>query len=267
MKCNYHTHTTRCMHAEGSDESYVRAAVAAGFDVLGFSDHVPFPFVSGYMSGIRMPMSDLNNYLASVAALRVKYAGVLTVRTGFEAEYFPRYRDHLLRLKEMGTEYFVLGQHYADSEEENPYVGLECQTDDGVRRYADAVAAGIRSGLFAYVAHPDLLMRHRSPDRFNRACEEAADTICQAADEAGMPIEYNLLGLSLQRSGNDRGYPCRQFWQYVRRWRPRVIIGVDAHSPLLLRDAALWREGHDRVEALGFEIVDHLPMDDKTEEE
>ena len=41
MKANFHTHTTRCGHASGTDEDYVRAALAQGFGVLGFSDHVP----------------------------------------------------------------------------------------------------------------------------------------------------------------------------------------------------------------------------------
>ena len=30
MKTNYHTHTTRCMHATGDDEDYVLSAIAAG---------------------------------------------------------------------------------------------------------------------------------------------------------------------------------------------------------------------------------------------
>lgn len=38
-KCNYHTHTYRCMHACGSDEDYVISAIKGGYQVLGFSDH------------------------------------------------------------------------------------------------------------------------------------------------------------------------------------------------------------------------------------
>ena len=41
MKTNYHTHTTRCMHAVGSDEEYVLSAIKGGFQILGFSDHTP----------------------------------------------------------------------------------------------------------------------------------------------------------------------------------------------------------------------------------
>ena len=35
-KCNYHTHTYRCMHACGSDEDYVISAIKGGYQVLGF---------------------------------------------------------------------------------------------------------------------------------------------------------------------------------------------------------------------------------------
>ena len=35
---NYHTHTTRCRHAAGSDEEYVRCAIDNGLQILGFSD-------------------------------------------------------------------------------------------------------------------------------------------------------------------------------------------------------------------------------------
>ena len=43
MKANYHTHTQRCLHAKGAEEDYVRSALQAGMDILGFTDHAPFP--------------------------------------------------------------------------------------------------------------------------------------------------------------------------------------------------------------------------------
>ena len=38
---NYHGHTKRCGHAVGEDEEYVQAAIAAGYSIIGFSDHAP----------------------------------------------------------------------------------------------------------------------------------------------------------------------------------------------------------------------------------
>ncbi|MCF0230516.1 MAG: PHP domain-containing protein, partial [Parasporobacterium sp.] len=37
----YHIHTFRCNHAVGDDEDYVKAAIKAGYKVMGFSDHAP----------------------------------------------------------------------------------------------------------------------------------------------------------------------------------------------------------------------------------
>ena len=37
---NYHSHTKRCEHAIGEDEEYVKAAIANGFQVMGFSDDI-----------------------------------------------------------------------------------------------------------------------------------------------------------------------------------------------------------------------------------
>lgn len=259
VKANYHTHTTRCQHAEGTDEAYVLAAIEAGFDVLGFADHAPWPFGRGFVSGIRMRCDQLPGYLASLQVLQAQYAGRLELHIGLEAEYFPRYHDHLLRMRDEGVTYFILGQHYADSEEENMYVGMECRWDAGVMRYAEAVVKGIRSGLYSYVAHPDLYMRSRPA--FDKVCMRAADMICQAAREAGLPLEYNLLGLASQLQGDGRGYPHRDFWRYARKWDNDVILGVDAHAPSHLTRSDLWERGRQNVLALGYRLVDHLEME------
>ena len=258
MKNNYHTHTTRCFHAVGQDEDYVRAAIDGGFDLLGFADHAPWPFESGFVSNIRMGMDALPGYLASVRDLQERYADRLPILLGLESEYFPRYHDHLLRMRDMGVSYYILGQHYADSEEDTPYTGLECRSDEGVLRYAESTVKAIRTGLFIYVAHPDLFMRHRTDDQFTPACMEAADMICLAAKEQGMPIEYNLLGLGNLLSGHSRGYPSDPFWQYARKYDNDVILGVDAHDPAHLRDTALWQAAVDRVQAMGYHLVESL---------
>ena len=261
MKANYHTHTIRCQHAMGRGEDFVSAALDAGFDVLGFADHAPWPFRNGFVSPIRMPMSDLEDYIHSVKALQKQYAGQIDILLGLESEFFPRYRDHMLRLREMGVSYFILGAHYNDSEEENPYIGPECQTDEGVLRYAEHAVKAMRTGLFCYVAHPDLFMRHRRDDEFSPTCEQAADMICQAANEMKLPIEYNLLGLDTQLRGFSRGYPSAPFWEYIKKYDNTVILGVDAHEPSHLADTSLWETGRRNVLDMGYRLIDHLDLE------
>ena len=64
MKGNYHTHTVRCKHALEADEKYVQAAIAAGFDELGFADHAPWPFPDGFVGSSRMLVDQLPDYIS-----------------------------------------------------------------------------------------------------------------------------------------------------------------------------------------------------------
>lgn len=43
MYCDYHTHTPLCLHASGTPQEYVQAAVRAGLREYGISDHAPMP--------------------------------------------------------------------------------------------------------------------------------------------------------------------------------------------------------------------------------
>jgi len=256
MKHNFHTHTTRCKHALGTDEQYVQAAIESGFDVLGFADHAPWAFSSDYVSHCRMPADQWTDYKQSILALKEKYQGQISIHLGLECEYYPRYLDQLRRLKDDGCEYLIFGNHFLHSEEDFPYTGHQCREDKGVMEYAGQAVEAIHTGLFSYIAHPDLYMMYR--DELSPVCMEAADMICQAAKEADMPIEYNLLGLLGEMTGHPRGYPNQDFWRYVRKWDNDVIIGVDAHEPQHLRNLHVWDTAVSRLKALDFRIVDNI---------
>ena len=88
MKTNYHTHTTRCMHAVGDDEDYVRSAIKGGFQELGFSDHGPWKYHTDFVSDIRMLPEDLPEYIESIRALKEKYRNQISIKIGLEYEYF-----------------------------------------------------------------------------------------------------------------------------------------------------------------------------------
>ena len=256
MKHNFHTHTTRCKHALGTDEEYVNAALHSGFDVLGFADHAPWAFATDYVSHCRMPADQWADYKQSILALKEKYRGQIDIRLGLECEYYPKYIDQLKRLKDDGCEYLIFGNHFLYTEEHFPYTGAQCQEDAGVMEYAEQAVEGIRTGLFSYIAHPDLYMMHR--EELTPVCMEAADMICQAAKEAHMPLEYNLLGLLGELTGHPRGYPNAAFWSYIRKWDNDVIIGVDAHEPAHLRNDYVWDTAVQRLNALGHRIVDNI---------
>lgn len=87
-KENLHTHTNWC---DGKDtfEALAETALAAGFDVLGFSGHSYTPFDTSYcMSRERMAA-----YPAAVRALAARYRGRLEILCGIEQDYFSGVAD------------------------------------------------------------------------------------------------------------------------------------------------------------------------------
>lgn len=247
-KVNYHTHTTRCRHAVGSDEQYVLSAIDAGFTVLGFSDHAPFEGVTH--SSDRMDMDQLHEYISSIRCLQKRYKKKIDIKVGFEAEYYPELRPHYEMLLEE-SDYLILGQHYRVL---NEYGYDYYSTDEDVAVYTQQVVEAMKSGYFAYVAHPDYFMIGRA--KFSEVCAQAAHAIAQAAVETNTPLEINLNGFRHGKAWidnqNQYAYPYRPFWEILSQYPIRVVIGYDAHAPLTLHK--------EDNRALAMDILKDLPL-------
>lgn len=257
MKANYHTHTARCGHAEGTDEAYVLAAIGQGFDELGFSDHVPWPYKSGFLNlGVRMDVRRLDEYLASVRALRDKYADKIRIYAGFECEYFPAYMGWLSDMaREKRLDYLILGNHYEGSDETGMYFG-STRTPEQLSRYVDSAIRGMQTGLFTYLAHPDLFMRRYG--RFDENCRAAARDLCRACLELDMPMEYNVHDRFIAYLTHRTSYPNPEFFEIARQEGVRVIVGLDAHEPLELSDSTQWDLARRELADYGEGHIDHI---------
>lgn len=230
IKANYHTHTARCGHASGTDQQYIEAAIARGFDIFGFSDHMPWPYESGFVNPhVRMAIGQMDEYIATMRELKKKYADKIKLFVGFECEYFPQYMNWLRDVKEeKKLDYLIFGCHYEDSDETGRYFG-GAKTAEDLTRYVNSAVKGIETGLFAYMAHPDLFMR-RYPV-FDENCRAAARDICQCCKQNNLPMEINLHDRYRLGGLNGNGYPNADFFEMVYETGNQVIIGLDAHEP------------------------------------
>ena len=250
MKYNYHTHTSRCFHARGTDEEYVLAAIKAGFDEIGFADHTAWRFDSAFVSNMRMPESQLKGYCDSVKALREKYKDKISIKLGLECEYFSKYIPWLREaIDEHEIDYIILGHHFAGDEKGGAYNGF-INTPEDIYRYCDDVVEAMETGLFSYVAHPDLFMR--GYDKFDDDCKKVSEKIIAAAIETGTPLEYNLLGLKHGINDGKPGYPHPKFWEIASQMKPKALVGIDAHDPSDYLEADHIKLGYDRLAELGL---------------
>lgn len=245
MTVNYHTHTVRCRHADGTEREYIESAIRNGVRVLGFADHSPYIF-SGkaydayrdgkYYSAHRMFPAQCEDYFRTLCDLKAEYKDDIEIHIGLEAEYYPMFWDKTLEFfRQFPCEYLLLGQHFLDSEIGAYDMGCAGGSDSAARfeRYVDEVGEGMKTGKFLYLAHPDVLKFTGDP-----AVQAALDEkLCLLAKEADVPLELNLLGMRLGRH-----YPRLSFWKTAARVGNRVTIGADAHCPEVFADEASYEK-------------------------
>ena len=258
MKANYHTHTYRCLHATDiEDQQYVIQAINAGFDVLAFTDHVPYPKIK-YQEDQqgRMLYSQYDEYLASITSLRERYRSKIMILTGFEIEYYPEYLDYYKWLKTQ-VDVLVLGQHYRFPLAHD--YGIY-NNDNDVLVYAEQICEAIYAGVPNVLAHPDYFMLGRS--KWTTSCIKASEMICETASRHNIPLEINLNGLRYGKKLIDNKeaypYPYLPFWQIAERYGCKVIYGYDAHDPLTLSQT--WRidEVNKILKGLNLDHIDTI---------
>lgn len=250
MKVNLHTHTTRCHHARGTDEEYVQTAIELGYDILGFADHTPFPYASGFYNCDKMEMDQLEGYIASVESLREKYKDQIDIRLGMECEAVERFFPFLRELRTR-LDYMILGNH-GDKEFERFFGSIT--TPEGLWHYLETAVKGMETGLFLYMAHPDIML-YRYP-RFDEDARKVSEQLCREANRLNIPLEYNLLGYSRERIPGQLGYPCREFWEIAARENVLAVVGADAHSPGQLRRADLVG-AQERLRNMGLTVLEN----------
>ena len=252
MLANYHTHTWRCNHASGTEREYVENALKMGIQIFGFSDHSPYVFPGDYYSSFRMKLDQLEDYVNSVLELQREFCGQIQIPLGLELEYYPGHLPNLLPvLKDYPFDYVIMGQHFVGDEINEHYSGHLTDDRKIFERYVNQVIDGMYTGLFTYVAHPDLI-HYRGDDGFYRM---HMARLCKAAKECGIPLEVNLLGVQ-----DNRNYPNPMFWEMAATENCDVILGRDAHSPQQVLNTASEEAGLDIVRKFDLHLLETVDL-------
>lgn len=255
MKANFHTHTYRCNHAVGDVRDYVEAAVQAGFDMLGMSDHTPWPNVVG----VGMHVDLLPGYVDTIRTLREEYADRISLKAGLECEYY-RENTNWLRdtMAEMQLDYIIMGNHFVEKNGGRFYFGAAVEQKD-IYRYLERTLEGLQTGLYAYLAHPELFLR--AYPQWDAAAKDVSRELARACKALNVPVEYNLEGVRANRKGNHPGigYPSRYFWEVAAAEGCTAIIGYDAHMPESLLDDSDFQAARKLIEnELGMKRIDSI---------
>jgi histidinol-phosphatase (PHP family) len=212
---------------------YLKIAMVQGCTELGFSDHCPYP-ADGYetWSFSRMDTDELPVYVQAVRDAQAH--SPFPVRLGFECEWSPHHESWFreVLLGEYKAEYLVFGPHWL-MEGHTTHYAPEISGKAAIRRYFDFTIAGIRSGLFSFIAHPDLIMAGGM--EWNPELKAGFSDLIDAAKAFGLPLEINGYGMVKTRVQTKTAlrlqYPVDNFWQLAVKKNAPVICNSDAHNP------------------------------------
>lgn len=248
MFANYHTHTTRCNHAAGTDREYIEYAIKSGLKILGFSDHAPFPDYAK----VGMGPEALPDYVASLTALRKEFKNHMELHIGLELEYDPKnFVRQLEFLKQNSVEYLILGQHILFGIDNNP--GMHIPTDDErlLDHHCGLQREAMDTGAITYLAHPDGFNFVGSKKIYDKHIRQ----LCRHAKDLHIPVEINLLGLR-----TNRYYPREHFWQIAGEEGCDVIWGCDSHEPLSFLDETGPKAATRLVEKYNLNLISTVQL-------
>ncbi len=207
---------------------YARAALERGLGELGFADHNPMPEP---FDDWRMLREDLPRYFAEVAKARAEFPQ-LNIKLGLECDFIPGQEKWIEELAGMAEWDYLIGSvHYLPD-------GWDVDNPKNISRHMGGAASSvwhsywsiyeqcIRSGLFDFVAHPDLPKKFgiRPEGDLLRFYGRSIDALA----ETGVAFEINTAGL---RNHCAEPYPARQFVELAHAAGVPVLINSDAHRP------------------------------------
>jgi len=227
LLADYHIHTPLCRHAEGWPVDYARVAIERGLGELGFADHNPMP---AQFDDWRMLGDELARYFYEVGRARAEFPQ-LNIKLGLECDFIPGYEWWIQQLAGMAEWDYLIGSvHYLRQgwEVDHPqYVARHAKQSAKIwRDYWQLYGMCIRSGLFDFVAHPDLPKKFGiTPAGDLRRYYEPA---VEALAETGVAFEINTAGL---RRDCREVYPARGFLELACAAGVPLLINSDAHTP------------------------------------
>lgn len=236
ITANAHTHTTWC-DGKNSAEEMVRAALAAGFQCIGFSGHSYTWFDESYA----MSLEGTKRYRQEIRRLAQAYRGQIDIRLGTEWDWHSQDTDPA------DYDYVIGSCHYLYSPVSQAYYtidytpqelkrclqeGFDGDADAMVCAYYKNVAEMATQRRPDIVGHLDLLRKLNAQGcYFDETAPGYLKQACRAADacmEAGCIIEINTGGV--YKGYRDTPYPAEPILRYIARSGGKITVNSDAHD-------------------------------------
>jgi histidinol-phosphatase (PHP family) len=242
-RTDYHVHT---LFSDGKSEAaaYLNSALSAGLSEIGFSEHLT---LFKEKQDWTIDLQRVKEYIKSIDALRKK-TKLITVRTGFEVDYFPgRDNEIYSYLTKLKLDYVIGSVHYlGEKTVDNGPAFYEGKNFDSLFiNYFELVREAASSGLFDIIAHCDLIRIYGYKPTFDP--EYLYRDLAKCFKTHDVAFEINTNGRN--RPFGDF-YPDRRFLSIFREEGVAVCVNSDAHFPA--RVAQYFDEAYELLRKAGY---------------
>lgn len=250
--CAYHTHSN-FSDGKNTMEEMVLAAIDAGIEVLGISDHSDSPYQDYCMRTAQYP-----EYLAEIQRLQKKYSDKITLLKGIELDY---YSDPAITKQ---LDYFIGSVHELVFEDR--FYGIDhalsiqqacVEREFGgdihgfEKTYFDTVVAHIQKNRPTIAGHFDVLTKFGMIDEADPVYQELAMDALEKVVAVTPVVEVNTGAIA--RGFRQIAYPADFLLKHLHHLGGEVVLGADAHSVQSV--ACAFPETIERLRALGFDHI------------
>ena len=233
MKQNLHTHTIYC-DGINTPEELVEAAIAKGFDSIGFSGHSYMTYADW------VPRDRTAEYKEHINRLKKRYADRIKIYLGLEVDLYSGPETELI-----GFDYLIGGVHELKCGDQ--FFSVDESVDkvrqiveqqfggDGLafaKAYYEALATMPEYGSFDIVAHFDLITKYRNTvSLFDEDSKQYRSYVMEAARALAGKIPFFEVNTgAIARGYRTTPYPAVSIMKELRELGFGAIITSDCHD-------------------------------------
>jgi histidinol-phosphatase (PHP family) len=223
-KTDYHVHTV-FSDGQADAKEFVAAGIAAGFDEIGFSEHLNLLFLNQIWC---MDQERVPEYISYIRSLG-KQEEAIRIRLGLEVDYFPGEENMIFDfINPLDLDFIIGSVHYmGDSTvDAGPEFYRDKNYDDIFKSYFELEFQAIESGLFDIIAHCDLVRIFGHRPTFDPAYLYLELARKLAKHDVAFEINTNGKNKPL-----DDFYPDIRYLHFFKNENVPVCVNSDAHLP------------------------------------
>lgn len=228
----FHIHDHCCHHSQNTLNKIIHYSLIHGYKKLYFTEHC-YCNVDCVLQTRRPTITEIKNLKSLIAFYNKKYANKLHIYFGYEIEFNKQnqwYYEQLIR--DPYADFLIFGNHfYGDIFKMHYPLPLVMNCTKSINRlleYKTNQIAGMKSGLFSWIAHPDIFLN--SYQKWDKNAIELSLSIIQCAYKYNLILGFNVNFPSPFNSKNKWHYPVKQFWNLVSKTNVKVLIESDSHD-------------------------------------